>query len=259
EVLRISYLGGDALSVEVRNYETEDEIDFAAVKPLPAGLGSFDVPLARAEANGGSQFRQFNANYLVRAIVTWPSDRDAPIYSVTYGTNNRGQLTLRRICCFDAKTGTAIDSVTVPRLEPPWAVPADCPVSRIVAQQPDRVPAYFAQGGQGLALGSFFNLYFSGDNPIQTNGGIGTPQLASAVNLTTGQGAAQILFAEPTAGNGIAFAHLRFTTSGCWKLRAVVGSASQELVVYVYPEGCRPPQLRQAPDPDVQSENCVKP
>ncbi|MDQ2951301.1 MAG: ABC transporter permease [Chloroflexota bacterium] len=259
EVLRISYLNGDALSVEVRKFETEDEIDFTAVKPLPAGLGSYDVPLARAEANGGSSFRQVMANNLVRAIVTWPNDRDAPIYSVTYGTNNRGQLTLRRICCFDAKTGVAIDSVTTPRIDPPWPVPSDCPISRIVVQQPDRVPAYFAQGGQGLAVGSFFNLYFSGDNSIQTSGGVGVAVIESAVNLTSGEGSAKLVNAQQTAGNGIAFAQLRFTTFGCWKLRAVVGAATQDLVVYVYPAACRPPQLQQALPPEVRLDKCEKP
>src|SRR6185503_18254145 len=72
EVLRISYLNGDPLAPDVRPYETEDEIDFTTLKPLPAGLISYDLPTARAEQAVGAAYRQFTPNYLVRAILTWP-------------------------------------------------------------------------------------------------------------------------------------------------------------------------------------------
>jgi peptide/nickel transport system permease protein len=108
EILRISYQNADRLSVEVRQYETEDEIDFATLKPLPAGLVSYDIPLVKAEAAGGAVFRQAQRSSVVRTILTWPSDRDTPVYAVTYGGTSRGELTFKQVCCVNAKSGEAI-------------------------------------------------------------------------------------------------------------------------------------------------------
>jgi peptide/nickel transport system permease protein len=113
EVLRISFENANRLSVEVRKYETEDELDFTTLKSLPAGLISYEVPLAKAETSGGAEFRKQVRSLLVRAILTWPSDRSAPVYTVAYGTTSRGELTLRRACCVDAKSGDVTDGFEV--------------------------------------------------------------------------------------------------------------------------------------------------
>jgi peptide/nickel transport system permease protein len=112
EVLRISYVNADRLGVEVRQYETEDDIDFSNLRVLPAGLASYDRAITGAEAAGGADFRQGLDNYLIRAIVTWPPDHPDPVYSVTYGTSRRGELTLLRFCCVDARTGAPIGTIT---------------------------------------------------------------------------------------------------------------------------------------------------
>jgi len=103
EVLRISFLNGDRYAKEVRQYETEDELDFASLKPLPTGLVSYSDFAATANAEGGGQLRADLAAPIFRAIVTWPTDRVRPAYVITIGTQR--ELTLRRFCCFDAVTG----------------------------------------------------------------------------------------------------------------------------------------------------------
>jgi peptide/nickel transport system permease protein len=109
EILRISFENADRLSVEVRQYETQDELDLKALKPLPGGVVSYDLPLAQAEAAGGAEFRTQQRASLVRAILMWPTDQRAPVYVVTYG--GRGQLTLRQMCCVDAQTGVGIEAL----------------------------------------------------------------------------------------------------------------------------------------------------
>jgi len=111
EILRIGFQNADRLSVEVRQYESEDEIDFTTLQPLPAGLVSYDIPLVKAEAAGGAVFRQAQRSSVVRAIVTWPSDRDTPVYAVTYGGTSRGELTFKQVCCVNAKSGEAIGTL----------------------------------------------------------------------------------------------------------------------------------------------------
>ncbi len=111
EILRISFENADRLAVEVRQYETQDELDLKALKPLPTGVISYDVPLAKAEAAGGAEFREQQRSSLVRAILTWPNDRDAPVYVVTYGRTGGGELTLRQMCCVDAQSGDGIDAL----------------------------------------------------------------------------------------------------------------------------------------------------
>ena len=103
EVLRISYLNADRLAVEVRPYESEDELDIASLRPLPASLTSYALPATTANSDGGGRLRADLGAQLVRAIVVWPSTRAAPTYTVTIGTLRL--LTLRRYCCFDALTG----------------------------------------------------------------------------------------------------------------------------------------------------------
>ncbi len=253
EVLRISYQNADRLAVEVRLYESEDEIDVTTLKPLPAGLGSYDGPIAKAETIGGASFRVGTPNYLVRAMLTWPSDREAPVYVVAYGTLNRGQFTIRRFCCYDGATAEPVDSILLPRLDAPYPVPADCPVTRVVVQAPEpRFSAYYASGPT-LSVGSIYNLYFEGDNPIQVLGGVGIPRLTNAANLTgTGSGAS-LLNASPlggAGGSGVGFATLRLIGAGCWRLRIAAGdTASLEFVIYAYPWGCRPPQLQRGITP----------
>lgn len=99
EVLRISYQNADRLAVEVRQYEMEDELDYRNLRPLDGTLVSYDVPIAEAEAAGGADFREHEGARRVRAIVTWPRDRPAPIYEVRYG-DPRGKQ--RDLCCWPA-------------------------------------------------------------------------------------------------------------------------------------------------------------
>jgi ABC-type dipeptide/oligopeptide/nickel transport system permease subunit len=108
EILRISFRNGDRLSVEVRKYEEVDQIDSASLKPLPSSLISYEAPIARAEESGGAAVRGSISNYLVRAIVTWPSDRDTPVYTVTYGEAGGGEITIKQFCCLNAMTGDGV-------------------------------------------------------------------------------------------------------------------------------------------------------
>src|SRR6185503_19555062 len=164
EVLRIAFPNGERLAIEVKQYETEDEIDFTTLKEVPPGSVPWDGPLAKAERTLGSFYRTSNPSWLVRAILTWPNDRDGPVYEVVYCTNSRGQQAIRRACCFDAQSGEAVDSLVARRVTPPWPVPSDCATSRQVVQQPSGfAPAYFVSG-QTMSVGGTQNLYFQGDN-----------------------------------------------------------------------------------------------
>ena len=260
EVLRISFMDADRLAVEVRKYESEDEIDFTGLKALPAGLSSYDPPLAKAEQTLGAGRRQILRTYIVRVILTWPKDRDAPVYSVRYDGTSGSQQGIP-VCCFDARTGVLVDSLIAPRVDPPWAVPSDCPAARTVFRQIDRLQGYFADGS-GLAVGTAVNLNYQGDNFLYVLGGQGTPQLEAATNTDRPSARAEVVNARPTgvlAGQVISFATLRLTEPGCWKVRISVGTAAVEYTLYAYPLDCRPQHEQFAPLPGVTPRPCTKP
>jgi peptide/nickel transport system permease protein len=258
EVLRISFMDADRLAVEVRKYESEDEIDFTGLKAVPSGLISYETPLARAEQTGGTDRRRILRSYIVRVILTWPKDRDAPVYAVRYdGTGGQQGIPT---CCFDARTGDRVDSAFVPRAAPPWPTPAECPAARTVFRQIDRLEGYFTDG-PGLSVGSFFNLNYQGDNFLYILGGQGTPLLEAAVNLEDPSARAQVVNARPTAtlaGQVISFGTLRLNTPGCWKVRISVGAAVTEYTLYAYPWDCRPQNTQVAPIPSITPLPCVR-
>ena len=259
EVLRISFQNADRLAVEVRKYESEDEIDFNGLRALPAGLISYETPLRLAEQNGGFAYRQFQPSYLVRVILTWPSDRDGPVYVVTY-TPSSARVDPLRICCFDAKTGEIVDSLVAPRVTPPWPVPPDCAVARGVFRRVDRFQGYFVNGN-GLSVGTESNLNYQGDNFLWIVGGQGTPRLESASNLEDMSARAEMVNPSPPstiAGQALSFATLRLSLPGCWKVKISVGSAAVEYTLYAYPWDCRPRHEQFAPVPGVTPLPCTK-
>ena len=260
EVLRISFMDADRLAAEVRKYESEDEIDFTGLKTLPGGLISYEAPLAKAEQTLGAGRRQILRSYVVRVILTWPKDRDDPVYSVRYDGTSSNQQGLP-VCCFDAKTGALADSLITPRIEPPWAVPAECAAARTVFRQIDRLQGYFADG-PGLSVGTAVNLAYQGDNFLYILGGQGTPQLEAAINSEQPGARGELANARPTsvlAGQVISFATLRLTEPGCWKVRVSVGTAASEYTLYAYPWDCRAQHEQFAPLPGVTPRPCTKP
>jgi ABC-type dipeptide/oligopeptide/nickel transport system permease subunit len=260
EVLRISFMDADRLAVEVRKYESEDEIDFTGLKAMPAGLLSYDTPLAKAEQTLGAGRRQILRSYIVRVILTWPKDRDAPVYAVRYDGTSGSQQGIP-VCCFDARTGALVDSLIAPRVDPPWAVPAECGEARTVFRQIDRLQGYFADG-PGLSVGTAVNLKYQGDNSLYILGGQGMPQLEAAMNTERPSARAEVVNVRPTgvlAGQVISFATLRLTEPGCWKVRISVGTAASEYTLYAYPWDCRPQHEQFGPVPGVTPRPCTKP
>jgi len=261
EVLRISFMNADRLAIEVRKYESEDEIDFTSLKALPADLISYEPPLRKAEQNGGFAYRQSQPSYLVRVILTWPGDRDAPVYSVRYSPTRGPQSNARLICCFDAKTGDTVDSLVAPRVTPPWPVPADCSAARSVFRQIDRLQGYFVDG-PSLSVGNPFNLNYQGDNFLQLVGGQGTARLESATNREDPTARAQVVNAQPTGtigGQVISFATLRLPVPGCWTVEISVGAAALKYTLYAYPLECRPQYERFASIPEITPVACRRP
>lgn len=261
EVLRISFQDADRLAVEVRRYESEDEIDFNGLKPLPAGLLSYDAPLAKAEQQyGGVERRRQLRSYTVRVILTWPKDREVPVYAVGYGGTSGSQQGQFVVCCFDARTGARADSVAAPRVDPPWPVPAECPAARTVLRQIDRLQGYFTDG-PGLSVGTAVNLNYQGDNFLYVLGGQGTPRLEAAVNLEDAGARADVVNARATgvlSGQVISFATLRLAAPGCWKVRISVGTAAVEYTLYAYPWDCRPQHAQFPPVPGVTPLPCKR-
>lgn len=259
EILRITFQNADRLAIEVRKYESEDQIDFNALKALPAGAVSYDVPLAKAEAMGGADRRRILRSYIVRVILTWPKDREAPVYAVRYdGTLGTQQGV--PVCCFDARTGALTDSQFAPRIDPPWPAPPECAATRTVFRQIDRLQGYFTDS-LGLSVGAPFNLNYQGDNFLYILGGQGSPFLAGAINTEDSSARAELVNPQPTsvlAGQVISFATLRLTAPGCWKVRVSVGSAATDYTLYAYPWECRPPNTRVSPVPGITPLPCVK-
>jgi ABC-type dipeptide/oligopeptide/nickel transport system permease subunit len=259
EILRISFQDADRLAAEVRKYESEDEIDFTGLSALPAGLSSYNTPLARAEQTGGADRRRILRSYTVRVIVSWPKDRDEPVYAVRYDGDSGSQQGVP-VCCFDAKTGALVDSVIAPRLNPPWPAPAECPVPRTVFRQIDRVQGYFIDG-PGLSIGGPFNLNYQGDNFLYILGGQGLPRLESAITTDDTSGRADLVNPQPTvilSGQLTSFGTLRLSVPGCWKIRISVGTVASEITLYAYPWDCRPQHEQFAPVPGVIPRPCVK-
>ena len=260
EVLRISFIKADRLAVEVREYESEDEIDFSGLKPIPAGSISHDGVLLRAEQSGGANYRRNQASYLVRVILSWPRDRDAAVYSVTYGPQGGSQVNPFRVCCFDARTGAAVDSRIGPRVVAPWP-PTGCDVTPAVFREIARFSNYYVDGAS-LSIGTQSNLYYQGDNFLQLLGGPGTPKLETATNAADPSAQAEIVGAQPTnsaLGAALSFAHLQLPVPGCWKLKISVGSAAMEYTVYAYPWECRPQSAQLPRIPGITPLPCVRP
>ncbi len=262
EVLRISFVDADKLKVEVRQYESEDQIDFTTVEGLPSGLISYETPLTRAEQSGGQNYIRSRPNYLVRVTLTWPSDRDRPLYAVTYGSASGAQVNPLRICCFDAKTGTTMDSGVAPHVDVMWPVPPDCEVSGSVFRQVERSYGFFVDG-PALSIGTNqAPTYYQGDNFIRLVGGQGTPRLESAANTEDASARAEVVSAQPTNPTSvlaISFAALRLPVPGCWKLTISVGGAVLEYTVYAYPWQCRPQLVQYPPIPGITPLPCTPP
>jgi peptide/nickel transport system permease protein len=261
EVLRISFVDADRLKVEVRQYESEDEIDFTTVKALPAGPISYEAPLSRAEQSGGINYIRSRPNYLVRVALTWPSDRDAPLYAVNYGSASGAQVNPLRICCFDAKTGATVDSGVAPRVDVMWPVPQDCHVSGAVFRQVERSYGFFVDG-TALSIGTNqAPTYYQGDNFLRLVGGQGTARLERAANTDDTSARAEIANVQPT-GTGVlavSFATLRLPVPGCWNLTIAVGGAALEYTVYAYPWDCRPQRGQFPPLPGITPLPCSPP
>jgi hypothetical protein len=261
ELLRISFMNADRLAVEVRKYESEDEIDFTALKGIPAGAISYDTPLQKAEQNGGVSYRQRQPSFVVRVILTWPRDRDGPVYTVIYaGTVSGRQIDPFRVCCFDAMTGELVDSLVAPRLSPPWPVPADCAAARSTFRQVDRFQAYFVVGPR-LSVGTFANLNYQGDNFVWVVGGKGIPRLERATNADDATATAELVNPAPpsiVAGQGLSSATLRLPVPGCWTVEISAGTEILDYVLYAYPWDCRPQHEAFAVVPGVTPLPCAK-
>jgi peptide/nickel transport system permease protein len=262
EVLRISFVDADRLAVEVRQYESEDQIEFTTLKGLPAGLISYETPLARSEQSGGQNYIRSRASYLVRVTLSWPSDRDRPLYAVTYGSSSGAQINPLNICCYDAKTGTTVASGVAPRVDVLWPAPHDCEVSGSVFRQIERIFAFFVDG-PALSIGtSQAPTYYQGDNFIQLVGGQGTARLERAANTEDTSARAEVVNAQPTSTAGVvavSFATLRLPVPGCWKVTISVGGAALEYTVYAYPWQCRPRQEQYPPLPGITPQPCTPP
>ena len=262
EVLRISFVDADRLKVEVREYESEDEIDFTTVKPLPVGLISYETPLTRAEQSGGHSYIRSRPNYLVRVTLTWPSDRDRPLYAVTFGSASGAQIDPLRICCFDAKTGATVESAVGPRVDHLWPAPHDCEVSGAVFRRVGSFLGFFVDS-PALSIGTSQSpTYYQGDNFIQLVGGEGTARLVGAVNAEDSAARAELVNAQPTSTTGVAavsFATLRLPVPGCWNVTISVGGAVIEYSLYAYPWACRPQQAQFPPLPGITPRPCTPP
>jgi peptide/nickel transport system permease protein len=249
-VLRISFQDGDRLAIDVREYESEDEIDFSAVQPIAVDVADYANVLSSAEDAGGAQWRLAAPTYLVRVILTWPRDHAAPIYSVSYGTETAGQPALG-VCCFDAATSDFLAPAAVPA---PFPVPPNCPVTtfapapffdtRGLGLSPVGAngSAWYRVGGSSpLAplLGTFSPRFHEGDNEIMLQNALGPPQLVSAASRPAGAALATI--GSIRTGGSLAFsATLHLGAPGCWDLRLVAGAGRLDLVLYAYPAGCQP-------------------
>ncbi len=264
EVLRIAFPNGERLAIEVKQYETEDEIDFVSLKPLPPGLIPWDGPVSQSEQTVGFNFRKANPNYLIRAIVTWPTDRQSAAYEVTYGTNNRGQLALRRACCWDALSGAHVEAATAPRANLPWPIPADCRVSPTETPAGQGLQPLFVDGPNGLALATYQNLYYQGDNYLvllAEPAGVRLPTLGYARHADA-SAVASVMDGEmrgtSPGGRTQVFATLRLSRSGCWNIRIEAGTNFLEYTIYVYPWQCRPARDQIFPPPGgIVAEACV--
>jgi ABC-type dipeptide/oligopeptide/nickel transport system permease subunit len=262
ELLRITFHDADRLAVEVRRYESEDQIDFTGLKAVPPGLASYDRPLAKAEQRGGSDRRRVLRAYVARVIVSWPSDRDAPVYSVTYSLAGGAQVVSLRVCCFDGRTGDDADAINAPRAVAPWPVPAGCPAAPSAVRQIDPLPPSFVVEGPALSVGTQTNLSYQGDNVIQVQRGQGAAVLEAATNTENAAARAQLLDARSVGnlgGQAVSFATLRLSEPGCWKVRIAAGTASFEYSLYAYPWDCRPELEHYRPVPGITPRPCTRP
>jgi peptide/nickel transport system permease protein len=266
EVLRISFVDADRLAVEVRQYESEDQIDFATLKELPAGSISYETPLTRAEQRGGQNYLRSRPNYLVRVKLTWPSDQERPLYEVVYGSASGAQIDPLRICCFDATTGVPVESAVGPpqHVDPsdaPWAVPAECEVSPTVFRGIDRRTFGFFVDGDSLSVGTPQpGIYYQGDNFIQLAGGQGAARLERAANRDGSPGA-EVLNVQPTTTTdamAVSFATLRLPVPGCWTVTIAVGGAALEYTLYAYPWQCRRQHEQLPALPGIERLPCVR-
>jgi peptide/nickel transport system permease protein len=265
-ILRVSFLDGDRLKQEVRPNESEDELDFTTLRPLPDIAPDYGRVLAKADGSGGAAWRLRAPTYFVRAILSWSNVArsltpgraasgeqsgpfEVPTVSVTYGT--LAQSVTLAFCCYDPESAKFI--VTRERIPQPFAVPAECRdlVTRFEPDERAGLVGYFVES-PGLVIGTPLNLFFEGGNFLHVERAPTTPMLASAVNTTHPGAQARLAFAQ-AMGSGAYAATLDFNAPGCWHVRIAAETAAIDLVIYAYPEGCRPH------DPRIPTRPCEPP
>jgi peptide/nickel transport system permease protein len=254
QVLRISFQNGDRLAIEARPFETEDAIEFVDLRPIRTDVIEYEPVLRDADRGRGSAWRLNAPTYMVRVILTWPREEDAPMYAVTYGTLNVGQGSTIAVCCYDARTGEhRLDLARIPQ---PFAVPRDCATTRLVPSERDGVSAYWA-APQGLSFGTFLNVLYQGDNAVLVGRASEAPKV-TVLSAPAAHAAGAESFHLEGAFGAVSHGTLTLDASGCWTLRVVAGDEQQDAVIYVYPFDCRPPGFQIGAAPPSRAP-CVSP
>lgn len=135
-------------------------------------------------------------------------------------------------------TATSDASLRLPRPDPStFPVPASCPAPAPVPAVEGGFPAFWLYGN-GLRAGIPGGLLYEGGNKIQWQ----TETVADlSVDADQQGSSAGFEITLQRIGPTTYPSETVFKAPGCWRLRASAGTQRLESLVYVYPEGCRPP------------------
>lgn len=116
EMLRVTFVNADPLSLEVRPNDSTDDLLFDGLQMFPVVFNPSDGHLSlavdvapyalvasRANDAHGAELRASTGAPIYRVVLSWPLHRDAPEYTVHIGKADR--LTIWRFCCYSSKTG----------------------------------------------------------------------------------------------------------------------------------------------------------
>ncbi len=133
-------------------------------------------------------------------------------------------------------------------LQPPYPVPASCPVTRWSGHERRRAFPAFWLDGDGLAAGNPIGpVLFAGGQKIQWQAEApGAGDLVVTRQRLDSPTPAAAAHNVQTIGVATWSSNTMFPAAGCWRLEATAGAHHLAVTVYVFPAGCRPAGLREA-------------
>ncbi len=169
-------------------------------------------------------------------------------------------LVFLALCAFVAGCGGAVTTPSVTPVEDinarpvpspvvslPYPIPASCAVTPLGRFERRRGYPAFWLDGASLSAGNAMGLFFAGSQKIQWQPateytGELPPLVLSGERLDGLAPPPEVR--HPVSLHAAYSTDTSFPAAGCWHIHATAGVELLDAIIYVYPEGCEPPNMR---------------